>query len=183
MHNLHPDVERILITEAQLAERVREMGKEITRDYEGEQIVMISVLRGAAIFMADLVREIDLNVEMDYMAISSYGGGTRSSGVVRILKDIDSDIKDRHVIIAEDILDSGLTLKYTMNLLASRNTKSIEVATLLHKQTPTPAHVDCKYTGFMVPDEFIVGYGLDYAERYRNLPYIGTLKESVYKHE
>ncbi|MGN0047104.1 MAG: hypoxanthine phosphoribosyltransferase [Eggerthellaceae bacterium] len=183
MHNLHPDVERILITEAQLAERVREMGKEITRDYEGEQIVMISVLRGAAIFMADLVREIDLNVEMDYMAISSYGGGTRSSGVVRILKDIDSDIKDRHVIIAEDILDSGLTLKYTMNLLASRNPKSIEVATLLHKQTPTPAHVDCKYTGFMVPDEFIVGYGLDYAERYRNLPYIGTLKESVYKHE
>ena len=101
MHNLHPDVERILITEAQLAERVREMGKEITRDYEGEQIVMISVLRGAAIFMADLVREIDLNVEMDYMAISSYGGGTRSSGVVRILKDIDSDIKDRHVIIPE----------------------------------------------------------------------------------
>ena len=183
MHNLHPDVERIIITEAQLAERVREMGKEITRDYEGEQIVMISVLRGAAIFMADLVREIDLNVEMDYMAISSYGGGTRSSGVVRILKDIDSDIKDRHVIIAEDILDSGLTLKYTMNLLASRNPKSIEVATLLHKQTPTPAHVDCKYTGFMVPDEFIVGYGLDYAERYRNLPYIGTLKESVYKHE
>ena len=183
MHNLHPDVERILITEAQLAERVREMGKEITRDYEGEQIVMISVLRGAAIFMADLVREIDLNVEMDYMAISSYGGGTRSSGVVRILKDIDSDIKDRHVIIAEDILDSGLTLTYTMNLLASRNPKSIEVATLLHKQTPTPAHVDCKYTGFMVPDEFIVGYGLDYAERYRNLPYIGTLKESVYKHE
>ena len=183
MHNLHPDVERILITEAQLAERVREMGKEITRDYEGEQIVMISVLRGAAIFMADLVREIDLNVEMDYMAISSYGGGTRSSVVVRILKDIDSDIKDRHVIIAEDILDSGLTLKYTMNLLASRNPKSIEVATLLHKQTPTPAHVDCKYTGFMVPDEFIVGYGLDYAERYRNLPYIGTLKESVYKHE
>ena len=183
MHNLHPDVERILITEAQLAERVREMGKEITRDYEGEQIVMISVLRGAAIFMADLVREIDLNVEMDYMAISSYGGGTRSSGVVRILKDIDSDIKDRHVIIAEDILDSGLTLKYTMNLLASRNPQSIEVATLLHKQTPTPAHVDCKYTGFMVPDEFIVGYGLDYAERYRNLPYIGTLKESVYKHE
>ena len=183
MHNLHPDVERILISEAQLAERVREMGKEITRDYEGEQIVMISVLRGAAIFMADLVREIDLNVEMDYMAISSYGGGTRSSGVVRILKDIDSDIKDRHVIIAEDILDSGLTLKYTMNLLASRNPKSIEVATLLHKQTPTPAHVDCKYTGFMVPDEFIVGYGLDYAERYRNLPYIGTLKESVYKHE
>lgn len=183
MHSLHPDVERILITEAQLAERVREMGQQITRDYAGEQIVMISVLRGAAIFMADLVREIDLNVEMDYMAISSYGGGTRSSGVVRILKDIDSDIKDRHVIIAEDILDSGLTLKYTMNLLASRNPKSIEVATLLHKQTPTPAHVECKYTGFKVPDEFIVGYGLDYAERYRNLPYIGTLKESVYKHE
>lgn len=183
MHSLHPDVKSILITEAQLAERVREMGQQITKDYAGEQIVMISVLRGAAIFMADLVREIDLNVEMDYMAISSYGGGTRSSGVVRILKDIDSDISGRHVIIAEDILDSGLTLKYTINLLKARNPKSIEVATLLHKQTPVPAHVECRYTGFKVPDEFIVGYGLDYAERYRNLPYIGTLKESVYKHE
>lgn len=183
MHNLHPDVKSILITEAQIAERVREMGQQITHDYAGEQIVMISVLRGAAIFMADLVREIDLNVEMDYMAISSYGGGTRSSGVVRILKDIDSDITDRHVIIAEDILDSGLTLKYTMNLLKSRQPKSIEVATLLKKETPVPAHVECRYTGFTVPDEFIVGYGLDYAERYRNLPYIGTLKESVYKHE
>ena len=181
MHNLHPDVERILITEAQLAERVREMGTEITRDYEGEQIVMISVLRGAAIFMADLVREIDLNVEMDYMAISSYGGGTRSSGVVRILKDIDSDIKDRHVIIAEDILDSGLTLKYLLGILESRKPASVQVATLLRKDNPNQEHVDCKYVGFDVPDEFIVGYGLDYAENYRNLPYIGILKPEVYQ--
>ena len=182
---MHENIDRILFTEDEIKQRVAEIGAGITQDYKDDPdgVILISVLRGAAIFMADLVREIDLNVEMDYMAISSYGGGTRSSGVVRILKDIDSDIKDRHVIIAEDILDSGLTLKYTMNLLASRNPKSIEVATLLHKQTPTPAHVDCKYTGFMVPDEFIVGYGLDYAERYRNLPYIGTLKESVYKHE
>lgn len=183
MHELHPDVKEIIITEEQLKQRVHELGQEITRDYQGEEIVMVSVLRGAAIFMADLVREIDLCVEMDYMAISSYGGGSRSSGVVRILKDIDTDIRGRHVIIAEDILDSGLTLKYTMNLLKARNPKSLEVVTLLRKETPTPAHVDCRYTGFSVPDEFIVGYGLDYAERYRNLPYIGTLQDSIYNHE
>ena len=181
MHNLHPDVERILITEAQLAERVREMGKEITRDYEGEQIVMISVLRGAAIFMADLVREIDLNVEMDYMAISSYGNGVKSSGVVRILKDLSSHIEGRHVVIAEDILDSGLTLTYLLKNLASRNPASLTVATLLRKKTKVQADVDCAYVGFECPDQFIVGYGLDYAERYRNLPYIGVLKPEVYE--
>ena len=181
MHTLHPDVERILITEEELAARVHAMGAQITEDYAGEPVVMISVLRGAAIFMADLVREIDLIVEMDYMAISSYGAGTHSSGVVRILKDITSDITDKHVIIAEDILDSGLTLKYTIKNLQSHKPRSIEVATLLHKMTPEPAAVTCKYTGFKVPDEFIVGYGLDYNERYRNLPYIGTLKESVYR--
>lgn len=159
MHTLHPDVERILITEEEIRARVHAMGAEITRDYAGRQVVMISVLRGAAIFMADLVREIDLIVEMDYMAISSYGTGTHSSGVVRILKDITSDIGGKDVIIAEDILDSGLTLSYTIKSLKSHKPRSIEVATLLHKMTPEPPAVSCKYTGFKVPDEFIVEIG------------------------
>ncbi|MGI6590846.1 MAG: hypoxanthine phosphoribosyltransferase [Eggerthellaceae bacterium] len=180
MHSLHPDIERICITEEQLRERVTEMGQQITKDYAGEDVVVVSVLRGAAIFMADLVRAIDLPVEMDYMAISSYGSGAVSSGIVRVLKDITTDIKDRHVIIAEDIVDSGLTLKYTIKSLASHHPADIEVAALLYKERDDAPDIDCKYVGFTVPDEFIVGYGLDYAERYRNLPYIGILKHEVY---
>ena len=138
------------------------------------------MLRGAAIFMADLARKIDLPVEMDYMAISSYGNGAKSSGVVRILKDLSSQIEGRHVIVAEDILDSGLTLTYLLKNLASRRPASLEVATLLRKRTRAQAKIDCAYVGFECPDEFIVGYGLDFAERYRNLPYIGILKPEVY---
>ena len=156
------------------------MGEQITKDYEGESIVVISVLRGAAIFMADLVREIGLQVEMDYMAISSYGNGAKSSGVVRILKDLTCSIEGRHVLIAEDILDSGLTLRYLCKNLSSRNPASLEVATLLRKDTPNQADIRCKYIGFECPDEFIVGYGLDYAERYRNMPYIGVLRSDIY---
>ena len=141
----------------------------------------ISVLRGAAIFMADLARQIQLPCEMDYMAVSSYGSGTKSSGVVRILKDLSSQIEGRHVIIAEDILDSGLTLKYLMGVLESRNPASIEIATLLRKRTDRQVDIDCRYVGFECPDEFIVGYGLDYAENYRNLPYIGILKPEIYQ--
>lgn len=182
---MHDDVSEILFSEQDLARRVAEIGAEITRDYadvaEGEGIVLISVLRGAAIFMADLAREIKLPLEMDYMAISSYGNGAKSSGVVRILKDLSSEIGGRHVIIAEDILDSGLTLTYLMKNLASRGPASIEVATLLRKKTKAQADIACRYVGFECPDEFIVGYGLDYAERYRNLPYIGVLKPEIYK--
>ena len=181
---MHEDVSEIIFTEDEIAARVAEMGEEITRDYAeraaNEGVVMISVLRGAAMFMADLVRQIKLPVEMDYMAISSYGNGAKSSGVVRILKDITADIEGRHVIIAEDILDSGLTLKYLMRTLQARNPASIEVATLLRKLTRAQADIDCRYVGFECPDEFIVGYGLDYAERYRNLPYIGVLKKEIY---
>ena len=181
---MHEDVSEIIFTEDEIAARVAEMGEEITRDYaeraSNEGVVMISVLRGAAMFMADLVRQIKLPVEMDYMAISSYGNGAKSSGVVRILKDISADIEGRHVIIAEDILDSGLTLKYLMRTLQARNPASIEVATLLRKLTRAQADIDCRYVGFECPDEFIVGYGLDYAERYRNLPYIGILKKEIY---
>lgn len=181
---VHEDVSEIIFTEDEIAARVAEMGEQITSDYADkaaeEGVVMISVLRGAAMFMADLARQIKLPLEMDYMAISSYGNGAKSSGVVRILKDISSDIEGRHVIIAEDILDSGLTLKYLIRTLQARNPASIEVATLLRKLTRAQADIDCRYVGFECPDEFIVGYGLDYAERYRNLPYIGILKEDIY---
>lgn len=180
---MHNDISEILFTEKQLADRVGEIGAAITSDYADvadEGIILISVLRGAAIFMADLARKIELPLEMDYMAISSYGNGAKSSGVVRILKDLSSQIEGRHVIVAEDILDSGLTLTYLLKNLSSRQPASIEVATLLRKQTRAQAKIDCKYIGFECPDEFIVGYGLDYAERYRNLPYIGILKPEIY---
>lgn len=180
---MHEDVKEILFSEEEIKARVAEIGAEITKDYTDAEggIILISVLRGAAIFMADLAREIKLSCEMDYMAVSSYGNGVKSSGVVRILKDLSSQIEGRHVIIAEDILDSGLTLKYLLKNLASRKPASIEVATLLRKKNLAQAEIDCKYVGFECPDEFIVGYGLDYAERYRNLPYIGVLKPEVYE--
>ena len=175
----HPDLDRVIFSEEDIRSCVKEMGARITQDYAGESLVVISVLRGAAIFMADLVREIQLPIEMDYMAISSYGNGAKSSGVVRILKDLTSSIEGRHVLIAEDILDSGLTLRYLMKNLESRHPATLEVATLLRKDTPNQADINCKYVGFECPDEFIVGYGLDYAERYRNLPYIGVLKSGI----
>ena len=181
---MHDDIAEVLFTEQEIADRVREMGGAITRDYADAArdggIVLVSVLRGAAIFMADLARKIELPLEMDYMAISSYGNGAKSSGVVRILKDLSSEIEGRHVIVAEDILDSGLTLKYLLKNLSSRNPASLEVATLLRKQTLAQAKIDCRYVGFECPDEFIVGYGLDFAERYRNLPYIGILNPELY---
>lgn len=180
---VHNDIQEVLFTQEDLARRVGEIGAAITRDYAsaaGDGIVLVSVLRGAAIFMADLARAIELPIEMDYMAISSYGNGAKSSGVVRILKDLTSEIEGRHVIVAEDILDSGLTLRYLLKNLSSRNPASIAVATLLRKKTEAQADIDCRYVGFECPDEFIVGYGLDYAERYRNLPYIGILKPELY---
>lgn len=181
---VHEDISRILFTEQELAECVRKMGSDITRDYahtadEGG-IILVSVLRGAAIFMADLARQIKLPLEMDYMAVSSYGNAAKSSGVVRILKDLSSKIEGRHVLVVEDILDSGLTLQYLLENLGTRKPASLEVATLLRKDTPAQADIKCKYIGFECPDEFIVGYGLDYAERYRNLPYIGILKPEIY---
>ena len=181
---MQDDIAEVLFTEQEIADRVREMGGAITRDYADAArdggIVLVSVLRGAAIFMADLARKIELPLEMDYMAISSYGNGAKSSGVVRILKDLSSEIEGRHVIVAEDILDSGLTLKYLLKNLSSRNPASLDVATLWRKQTLAQAKIDCRYVGFECPDEFIVGYGLDFAERYRNLPYIGILKPELY---
>lgn len=179
---MHPDIDRILYSEEDLKKRVHEIGAAITRDYkDAHDLMVISVLRGAAIYMADLVREIELPLEMDYMAVSSYGASTKSSGVVHIIKDLSSHIEDRDVIIAEDILDSGLTLKYLTKMLWSRNPRSLEIAALLRKEGTQKTDIECKYVGFECPNEFIVGYGLDYAERYRNLPYIGVLDKSVYE--
>ena len=182
---VHNDVSEILFSEQDLANRVSEIGAAITRDYRdiaGDQgIVVVCVLRGAAMYTCDLIRAIDMPLEVDFMAVSSYGSGVKSSGVVRILKDLSSNIQGRHVIIAEDILDSGLTLSYLIKNLQSRGPASIAVATLLRKDTPNQADVNCRYVGFECPDEFIVGYGLDYAEHYRNLPYIGILKPEIYQ--
>lgn len=181
MDQIHPDVDKILFSEDDIKACVKRMGQQITQDYAGESVVLVTVLRGAAIFMADLAREIHLPIEMDYMAVSSYGNGAKSSGVVRILKDLTTEIADRHVLIVEDILDSGLTLRYLLNNLESRGPASIAVATLLRKETPHQADIPCRYVGFECPDVFIIGYGLDYAERYRNLPYIGVLKPELYQ--
>ena len=183
---VHPDISEVLYTEDQVRQRVAEIGAALTEECadvaeRGEGIVLLSVLRGAAIFMADLAREIKVPLEMDFMAVSSYGNGVKSSGEVKIVKDLSSNIRGKHVIIAEDILDSGLTLSYLLRNLQSRQPASIEVVTLLRKLTRQQAKINCKYVGFECPDQFIVGYGLDYSERYRNLPYIGVLKPEVYR--
>ena len=183
---MHKDIKEILYAENEIKARVAEIGGALTDKYSaiadaGEPVVLISVLRGAAIFMADLARATEIPLEMDYMALSSYGSGTKSSGVVKIVKDLSATIENKHVIVAEDILDSGLTLQFLIENLKSRNPASIEVVTLLRKRTREQAHIECAHIGFECPDEFIVGYGLDYAERYRNLPYIGILKPEVYE--
>ena len=174
------DVERVLVSEAQLATRLQELGQEIGRDYTGRDLLLVGVLKGAVMVMADLSRALPIHVEMDWMAVSSYGSGTKSSGVVRILKDLDRDISGRHVLVVEDIIDSGLTLSWLLANLRSRGPASLEVAALLRKPEAAKVDVGVRYIGFEIPDEFVVGYGLDYAERYRNLRFVGTLSPSVY---
>lgn len=178
--SMHDDIAQIILSEERIGERVAELGAEISADYGDEPVLLIAVLRGAALFVADLARAVSSPVEIDFMAVSSYGSSTKSSGVVRILKDLDEGIEGRHVLVVEDILDTGLTLKYLLKNLASRKPRSLEVVTLLSKEGKQRVPIDCKYVGFDVPDEFVVGYGLDYDERYRNLPYIGVLKPEVY---
>ena len=180
------DLEKVLYTEDQIQERIEQIASDLSAEFKekaenGERIIVISVLRGAAIFMADLVRFMDIPVEMDYMALASYGSGVKSSGVVRMLKDLSSEVEDAHIIIAEDILDSGLTLKYLIKNLKVRKVKSITVVTLLRKIVEGQADIECKHVGFECPNEFIVGYGLDYAEKYRNLNCIGILKKEIYE--
>lgn len=177
---IHPDVESVLFTQEQLAQTVAQMGAQITKDYAGEELLLISILRGSVVFTADLLRAIDIPCQVDFMAVSSYGNAAQSSGIVRILKDLDTDIAGKHVLIVEDILDSGLTLKYLLRNLATRKPASLEVATLLIKEGKQKAKIESKYVGLSCPDEFVVGYGLDYAEHYRGLPYVGVLRPSVY---
>jgi hypoxanthine phosphoribosyltransferase len=179
-NGLHPDVDRLVASRESIEATVADLGERITADYGDEPILMVAVLRGAALFIADLARAVKSPVEMDFMAVSSYGSSTKSSGVVRILKDLDEDVEGRHVLVVEDILDTGLTLKYLLKNLATRSPRSLEVVTLLSKTGKQRVPIDCKYVGMEIPDEFVVGYGLDYNERYRNLPYIGVLKPAVH---
>ena len=174
------DLVDILYTEEQIQSRLAELAAEIEHDYDGEDILLVGVLRGAVMVMADLARHFHRHLEMDWMAISSYGSGTKSSGVVRILKDLDTDISGRHVLVVEDIIDTGLTLSWLVSNLSSRGPASVEICTLLRKPEAQKMSVDVRYVGYDIPNEFVVGYGLDYDERYRNLRSIGTLARHVY---
>ena len=174
------DLEKVLVTEQQIRERLVELAAAIDADYAGRDLLLVVVLKGAVMVMADLARALSTRAEMDWMAVSSYGSGTKSSGVVRILKDLDKDITDRDVLIVEDIVDSGLTLSWLMGNLSSRGAASVAVCTLLRKPAAAKVTVDVRYVGFDIDPEFVVGYGLDYAEKYRNLPFVGTLAPHVY---
>lgn len=178
--DLGDDIEEILVTEAQIKHRLTELAAEIDRDYEGKDLLVVGVLKGAVMVMADLARALHSPVRMDWMAVSSYGSGTKSSGVVRILKDLDTDLKDQHVLIVEDIIDSGLTLSWLLSNLKSRGAASVEICTMLRKPEALKVDIDVRYVGFDVPNKFVVGYGLDYAEKYRNVPFVATLAPHVY---
>src|SRR5215469_10701137 len=178
---MHQDIEEILFSAEALQARISELGAKITADYREKSLLLLGTLKGAVPFIADLARAIDLPLEIDYMAISSYGNSTESSGVVRILKDLEGPISHKHVLIVEDIIDSGLTLHYLMEVLRQRKPLSLCVCTLLDKERERVKPVRSDYTGFTIPDRFVVGYGLDYAQRYRNLPYVGILKPAVYQ--
>lgn len=173
-------IESVLFSEEQIRDRIRELGDQIARDYAGKDVVLIGVLKGVALFFGDMMRAIDLPLEIDFMAVSSYGASTRSSGVVRILKDLDESITGRHVLIVEDIIDTGLTLSYLIRTLMERRPASLEICTMLDKPARRLVEVPVKYVGFTIPDQFVVGYGLDYDQKFRNLPFVGILKPEVY---
>ena len=178
---LEQDVDRVLITEQQLKERIGEMGRQIAADYAGKPLTIVGILKGAAIFFADLARAIDLPLQMDFMSVSSYGNGTTSSGVVKIIKDLDADVTGRHILLVEDIIDTGSTLAYLKDYLGNRGAESVKICALLDKPTRRERAVPVDYMGFTMPDEFLIGYGVDYAENYRNLPYVASLSRSVYE--
>lgn len=180
---LYEDLERVLITGSQIKETVERLGAQITRDYQGKSPVMICILKGAVIFFSDLIRNINLPVSLDFMAISSYGSSTKTSGVVRILKDLDHDVVGRDVIVVEDIVDSGLTLSYIQNLLGHRGARSVKIATLLDKPERRRKPLTVDYCCFTIPNEFVVGYGLDYNEKYRNMPDVGVLSPRIYSEQ
>jgi len=174
------DLEKVLLTQEQLHARLDEIAAQVDADYAGKDLLLVGVLKGAVMVMADLARRLHTPIAMDWMAVSSYGSGTKSSGVVRILKDLDTDLTGKHVLIVEDIIDSGLTLSWLVSNLRSRGPASVEIATMLRKPDAAKVEVDVRYVGFDIPSEFVVGYGLDYAEKYRNLPFVGTLAPHVY---
>lgn len=173
-------VKEVLLTEEEIALRVKELGEEITRDYKGKDLVVVGILKGAVIFMSDLCKNIDLPITIDFMAVSSYGNSTKSTGEVKINKDLDFSVEDKDVLIVEDIIDTGLTLSYLTDNLKKRGANSVKIATLLDKPDRRNIEVKVDYLGFSIPDEFVVGYGLDYSELYRNLPFVAALKEEVY---
>lgn len=177
---MHPDGDRILLSEQEIETRVAELGREISGDYAGKELLVIGILKGAVIFLTDLVRSITVPSYFDFIAVSSYGSSTTSSGEVRILKDVDQSVEDRHVLIVEDIIDSGLTLDYLVRILNSRSPASLKICTLLDKPSRRVIPVHVHYCGFLISDDFVVGYGLDYSERYRNLPYIMALSPKIY---
>ncbi len=178
---LNDDIEKVLITEAEIGYKTHELGRIISEEYSGKDLVIVSVLRGGVIFVADLVREVSIPLTIDFMAISSYGPSTDTSGVVRVIKDLEENIVGRHVLIVEDIIDTGLTLSYLLRSLKAREPASIDVCVLLDKSARRIVDLPIRYKGFDVPDVFVVGYGLDYRQKYRNLPYVGILKKSVYE--
>nr|WP_226986738.1 hypoxanthine phosphoribosyltransferase [Carboxydothermus hydrogenoformans] len=178
---LHQDIAEILISEEEIRAKVKELGQQISRDYAGQDLLLVGILRGAMLFMSDLMREIDIPINIDFMVVSSYGSGTTTSGEVRVLKDLDRGIEGRNVLLIEDIVDTGLTLNYLTKYLANRHPKSLKVCTLLNKPSRRRVEVKVDYNGFIIPDKFVVGYGLDYNEYYRNLPYIGVLKPEIYR--
>lgn len=177
---MHEDIAEILVSEEQLRTKTAQLGELITRHYQGKPLLLLGTLKGAVPFIADLARAINLPLEIDYMAIASYGNSTSSSGIVRILKDLEGPIDQKHVLIVEDIVDSGLTLHYLVDVLKRRNPLSLHICALLTKERERVKAIEIDYAGFHIPDKFVVGYGLDYAQRYRNLPYVGILKPSVY---
>lgn len=180
---MHNDIEEILVSEERLQQIVTGLGERISRDYQGKRLVLVSVLKGSVVFMADLMRAVRLPCRIDFMSVSSYGAGVKTSGVVKIIKDLDQPIAGCDVLVVEDILDSGMTLSYILELLLKRNPASIRLCALFDKPERRKVDMTADYVGMSVPDKFIVGYGLDYAERYRNLPYVGVLKPSVYSEE
>ena len=183
MTEVNPDIQEILLTEDDIQTKVRLLGKQISEDYRDDDLLLVGVLKGAFVLMADIARAISIPAEFDFMAVSSYGSSTKTSGIVRILKDLDLDISKRNVLIVEDIVDSGLTLSYLIRNLSQRQPRSLEVCALMTKPEVQQVKLDIRYHGFAIPPDFVVGYGLDYHQRYRNLPYIGTLKPHVYAGE
>ena len=180
---IHEDVERVLISEEQLDKKVEELAQKISADYQGNDVLVVTLLKGGVMFSVDLMRKMSVPVQIDFMSVSSYGSSSKTSGVVKVDKDLDTPIQGKHVLLVEDIIDSGLTLSYVKEMLLTRDPASLKICTILDKPSRRKVHIDVDYTGFEIPDEFVVGYGLDYAQKHRNLPYVGILKRSVYEKE